>query len=176
LLPARGSASTVADFHSAGNSLLYDITSGKIARTPFRFFSWNQDCDTVESGDKSQMSSDFRSYTVLPRCRMRELEMQTTEQTEHGIARTDVASEAPEYPRVEQDAGSRLANIFINCPITGVPVTTGLTTNWVVFHSLPSVAIPLRCRACGQMHRWKPRDAWIGHAAQSSDLTSIGAS
>jgi hypothetical protein len=100
--------------------------------------------------------------------------MQTTEQTEHGAARAEIASEA-EYPRAG-DTGSRLANIFINCPTTGIPVTTGLTTRWVVFHSLPSVAVPLRCPACGQMHRWKPQDAWIGHPAQSPDLTLIGAS
>lgn len=102
--------------------------------------------------------------------------MQTTEQTERGVARADIASAAPEYPRFERDEGSRLANIFISCPVTGTPVTTGLTTNWVVFHSLPSVAVPLRCPACGQTHRWKPQDAWIGHAAQSPDLTSVGAS
>ena len=101
--------------------------------------------------------------------------MQTTEQTEP-FARADIAPEPPEYRRVEPDTGSRLANIFINCPTTGIPVTTGLTTNWVVFHSLPSVAVPLRCPACGQMHRWKPQDAWIGQPAQSRDLTSIGAS
>ena len=102
--------------------------------------------------------------------------MQTTEQTERGVARADLASEAAEYPPVERDAGSRLANIFINCPTTGIPVTTGLTTRWVVFHTLPSVAVPLRCPACGQMHRWKPQDAWIGQATQSPDLTLIGAS
>ena len=102
--------------------------------------------------------------------------MQPTEQAEHGIARADIASEAADYPRGERDAGSRLANIFINCPTTGIPVTTGLNTRWVVFHSLPSVAVPLRCPACGQMHRWKPQDAWIGRPAQSSDLTLIGTS
>ena len=100
--------------------------------------------------------------------------MHTTEQTEP-VARADIGPEPPEYPRVERDTGARLANIFINCPTTGVPVTTGLTTRWVVFHSLPSVAVPLRCPACGQMHRWKPQDAWIGQPAQSRDLTSIGA-
>ena len=103
--------------------------------------------------------------------------MSTTEQqTERGVARADIASEPPDYPRLERDAGSRLANIFINCPTTGIPVTTGLTTRWVVFHSLPSVAVPLRCSACGQMHRWKPQDAWIGHPAQSPDLSLIGTS
>jgi hypothetical protein len=39
------------------------------------------------------------------------------------------------------------------------PVRTGV--DLVVFKSLPPVAVPLRCRACGQVHRWKPQDAWI---------------
>ena len=55
-----------------------------------------------------------------------------------------------------------MSNIFINCPTTGIPVPTGLTTNSVVFHSLPPVAVPLCCAACGKMHKWKPQDAWIG--------------
>jgi hypothetical protein len=51
--------------------------------------------------------------------------------------------------------------ILILCPHTSTPVTTGLRIDWVVFKSLPPVAVPLRCPACGQMHRWKPGDAWI---------------
>jgi hypothetical protein len=52
--------------------------------------------------------------------------------------------------------------IVILCPRTSTPVTTGLRIDWVVFRSLPSVAVPLRCPACGLIHRWKPEDAWIG--------------
>jgi hypothetical protein len=51
--------------------------------------------------------------------------------------------------------------ILILCPRTSTPVTTGLRVDWVVFGSLPPVAVPLRCPACGQTHRWKPQDAWI---------------
>jgi hypothetical protein len=51
--------------------------------------------------------------------------------------------------------------ILIRCPDTSTPVTTGLRINWVVFKSLPPVAVPLSCPACGQIHRWMPRDAWI---------------
>jgi hypothetical protein len=39
-------------------------------------------------------------------------------------------------------------------------VRIGLTTDTVIFESLPPIALPLRCPACGQMHRWKPEDAW----------------
>ena len=51
--------------------------------------------------------------------------------------------------------------ILILCPRTNAPVTTGLRIDWVVFNSLPPVAVPLRCPACGQTHRWKPEDAWV---------------
>jgi hypothetical protein len=51
--------------------------------------------------------------------------------------------------------------ILILCPHTRSPVTTGLSIDCVVFKSLPPVAVPLRCPACGQTHRWKPGDAWI---------------
>lgn len=62
-----------------------------------------------------------------------------------------------------------MADILVQCPRTGAPVPTGLKTEWVLLNSLPSVAVPLRCPACGQMHKWKPGDAWIGAARQSGD-------
>ena len=72
-----------------------------------------------------------------------------------------------------------MADILIQCPRTGSPVATGLKTEWVVLKSLPCVAVPLHCPACGQMHKWKPADAWIG-MGQSTDpallraATSVG--
>jgi len=68
-----------------------------------------------------------------------------------------------------------LADIFVQCPRTGAPVSTGLKTEWVLLKSLPCVAVPLRCPACGQMHKWKPDDAWIGSARQSSDASLLTA-
>jgi hypothetical protein len=58
---------------------------------------------------------------------------------------------------------------LVQCPRTGVPVSTGLKTEWVLLKSLPCVAVPLRCPACGQIHKWKPDDAWIGSARQAID-------
>jgi hypothetical protein len=55
-----------------------------------------------------------------------------------------------------------LDDIFIRCPRTRAPVATGLNTRWVVFDSLPAVGVPLRCPSSGLIHKWKPRDAWIG--------------
>jgi hypothetical protein len=71
---------------------------------------------------------------------------------------------------------SALADIFVQCPRTGAPVSTGLKTEWVVLRSLPSVAVPLRCPACGQMHKWKPDDAWIGTSRRPSDPSLLQAS
>jgi hypothetical protein len=74
----------------------------------------------------------------------------------------DSPARTREEPGGESNAAPPAADIFINCPNTGNPVATGLATRSVVFNSLPPVAIPLRCSACGQIHRWKPQDAWIG--------------
>jgi hypothetical protein len=51
--------------------------------------------------------------------------------------------------------------ILIRCPRTHTAVSTGLKTQWVVFRTPPSVAVPLRCPACGSEHKWKPTDASI---------------
>jgi hypothetical protein len=56
-----------------------------------------------------------------------------------------------------------MSDILVRCPLTLEAVSTGLKSEWVVLHSLPAVPIPIRCTACGQMHRWRPEDAWIGH-------------
>lgn len=53
-----------------------------------------------------------------------------------------------------------MSDILIRCPQTGRPVPTGLTTDMIILESLPPVALPLRCPACGQWHRWKSENAW----------------
>jgi hypothetical protein len=53
-----------------------------------------------------------------------------------------------------------VSDIVIRCPQTQRPVRTGLTTDMVILETLPSVSLPLRCRACGQIHRWRPEEAW----------------
>src|SRR5262252_2982499 len=63
--------------------------------------------------------------------------------------------------------GSQVADIFVKCPRTGTPISTGLRTEWVLLKSLPRVPIPVRCSACGQMHKWESQDAWIGPVLQS---------
>src|SRR5580692_8411900 len=71
---------------------------------------------------------------------------------------------------------SALADILVQCPRTGAAVPTGLKTEWVLLKSLPCVAVPLRCPACGQMHKWKPGDAWIGSSRPSGDGNFLPAS
>jgi hypothetical protein len=58
-----------------------------------------------------------------------------------------------------------MADILVKCPHTLRSVPTGLKAEWVVLGSLPPVAIPFMCTACGQIHKWKREDAWIGHAS-----------
>jgi hypothetical protein len=66
-----------------------------------------------------------------------------------------------EYFECARNAEPAAGEILILCPQTSAPITTGLKIDWVVFKSLPPVAVPMRCPACGLVHRWKPRDAWV---------------
>jgi len=58
-------------------------------------------------------------------------------------------------------------DIFVECPRTGTPISTGLRTEWVLLRSVPRVPIPLRCPACGELHKWDSQDAWINPVVQS---------
>ena len=54
---------------------------------------------------------------------------------------------------------------MVKCPQTRRPLPTGLKAEWVLLSSLPPVAVPFLCTACGQIHKWKRDEAWIGAAA-----------
>jgi endogenous inhibitor of DNA gyrase (YacG/DUF329 family) len=76
-----------------------------------------------------------------------------------------------DYPLQAQTVFTGLRKyIFTKCPTTGRPVSTGLKAESVIFESLPAVAVPLCCPACGKTHNWKPAQAWIGTA----DRTPLG--
>jgi len=60
---------------------------------------------------------------------------------------------------------SAVSDVLIFCPQTRRPVPTGLTTDMVIFKTLPPVTVPLRCPACGQVHKWKPAEAWIAETS-----------
>src|SRR5215471_17141035 len=71
---------------------------------------------------------------------------------------------------------SQVADIFVKCPRTGTPIPTGLRTEWVLVKSLPRVPIPVRCPACGQMHKWDSQDAWIGPVLELRAPTRLSGS
>ena len=60
--------------------------------------------------------------------------------------------------------------IMIRCPVHGVTLSTGLSTDSVQFESLPDCAIPLRCPACQTIHSWRPRDAWVFGSSEKSTV------
>ena len=73
--------------------------------------------------------------------------------------------------------GGAMPDIMVRCPVHSVTVSTGLSTGTVQFDSLPDCTIPLACPACGQAHRWRPRDAWVqGSPAKSMARTEQAAS
>ena len=64
-----------------------------------------------------------------------------------------------------------MSDILINCPVTGKPLQTGLDTATVNFEDLPDLALPVLCPHCGQIHLWKPSNAWVwpGEKAQTEN-------
>jgi hypothetical protein len=54
-----------------------------------------------------------------------------------------------------------MPDILIKCRETGRAVPTGLSTEKVDFGSLNGIQFSMVCPACGKIHRWKHRDAWV---------------
>jgi predicted DNA-binding ribbon-helix-helix protein len=63
--------------------------------------------------------------------------------------------------------------IFVHCPHTDTPIATGLKSEGVLLGSLPAVAIPVRCQACGQTHKWRRDEVWIGCTIPPTDLPDL---
>ena len=62
-----------------------------------------------------------------------------------------------------------MPKIMIRCPIVGHNVSTGLTTETILFDSIPAdLQILLRCPVCLKTHNWRPKDAWVdkGNSAE----------
>jgi len=53
--------------------------------------------------------------------------------------------------------------LMTRCPTTGRAVSTGISTRSVHVESLPDIDIRLQCTACGGVHHWRKRDAWLAH-------------
>jgi hypothetical protein len=61
-----------------------------------------------------------------------------------------------------REPGRAMPDIMIRCPALGTTVSTGLSTEAIIFASLPAnLAVPLQCPACGRVHKWNRGDAWV---------------
>jgi hypothetical protein len=56
--------------------------------------------------------------------------------------------------------------VVITCPDTGREVPTGLVTDITTFANLPKDKTQLSCPACGQVHDWTRRDAFLAHSLE----------
>jgi hypothetical protein len=54
-----------------------------------------------------------------------------------------------------------MPQILIRCPKFGRAIATGLQTEKIKFESLAGIQFSVVCPACGKIHRWRQRDAWI---------------
>jgi hypothetical protein len=51
--------------------------------------------------------------------------------------------------------------VMIECPVTGLAVSTAIETEPSSFRRLPKIAANMRCPACGQEHEWTVSSAWL---------------
>ena len=49
--------------------------------------------------------------------------------------------------------------LFINCPVTGKPISTGVTTDAEGFSQMPNLVRYAHCQHCMTDHAWRPLDA-----------------
>jgi hypothetical protein len=54
-----------------------------------------------------------------------------------------------------------MSTVMIQCPNTGLSVSTAIEIEQSVFRQLPKVAARLHCPACGQEHVWMTSTAWL---------------
>jgi hypothetical protein len=67
-----------------------------------------------------------------------------------------------------------MADIIIKCPIFGMAVPTGITTEMIILDTL-YFPLTMHCPACRQFHSWTRSDAWIAKDP-SSELTRAAGS
>ena len=71
-------------------------------------------------------------------------------------------------PRSQQFGEGNMSEIMTMCSVTNRSIPTGLTTNSVIFESLPDINLPIRCPRCGRQHVWSRRKAWVARSEPSS--------
>jgi predicted RNA-binding Zn-ribbon protein involved in translation (DUF1610 family) len=75
------------------------------------------------------------------------------------------------YPLTPQDKrsmlvprppeGVEMGAVKIKCPTTGKAVSTGIAMDRASFESSQMSDNKFKCPACGQMHAWDKKDAWV---------------
>jgi hypothetical protein len=60
---------------------------------------------------------------------------------------------------VQQGEEGIMGILMISCPSTGRAVSTGIEMHRV--DQLPTVIATVACSACGGVHEWTKRDAWL---------------
>ena len=54
-----------------------------------------------------------------------------------------------------------MATLMIRCPRTDRAVSTEIDTEASVLRRLPEIATRLICPACGEVHIWTAKEAWL---------------
>ena len=57
-----------------------------------------------------------------------------------------------------------MGTLMIRCPRTDRAVSTEIDTEASVHERLPEVASRLICPACGEVHVWTAKEAWLADA------------
>jgi len=55
--------------------------------------------------------------------------------------------------------------LMIKCPHTARSVFTGMKLEISELGHLPDVAMQVSCDACGMVHTWRKREAWLADSA-----------
>jgi hypothetical protein len=68
----------------------------------------------------------------------------------------------PGQQELRLEAGDiTMALVMIKCPNTRRDIFVGIEIEEDAFHKLPEVRAETKCPACGAMHPWSKKDAWL---------------
>ena len=62
-----------------------------------------------------------------------------------------------------------MGTLMIRCPRTDRAISTEIDTDPAVHQRLPQVAARLMCPACGEVHIWTAKDAWLAETPVSGN-------
>lgn len=67
-----------------------------------------------------------------------------------------------------------MGTIVIRCPKTGKVVPVGFEAVREMFHASENALSATHCPACGEIHRWQKRDAWVEPISHVPPLDAKG--